>query len=1174
MYQVSKLATYPNCTQCARETRCRGGRGHGRGTSASRRRERRRRRGGGSTGRHSHRSRSSRRTSSRHGSRRASPTRSTRPPPGRRGRPVGAEEEAGRVQVGAWQHSLSFLFSSLSALLGMFSISRFSILTADFGVIFLLQFLLLTLLFGLPMLSLFTSLGQYLGSGIIDMWRISPIFQGVGVSLMLVQGMIGVYSTVVTSWMFVYFRDSFISSGDYKWSFCNYQLPYHQSVRQCEGINHTSLLQDTIPDYFSYSVLHRSNPAPDTKPTMGNMQFQVAFNLVVIWMVIFICLSKGLRSYGKVVYLLTPMTIVGYIVFTSKILAGFQLSEFQAYIQDTNWWDFIYNTKSWVCAAKECFLVWGIFGGSLIQLAAHNKFKHNIKRDTTFILLVVILFLLLSGLLGIVVKKRIEVDGRQAYIPSSFESYSSYRFMLPTPQQIDPLRPPSPSRPHPQDIDHVSYLTGVRILDTTQDSTQFSGYQVNRLATELIPVYFSITVGTISPVWAILFYFTLILLGISQSLALFHTFIQGLIAIRSSTLKNWEGSITFCVCALGLTLGLPIATEIGIFVVYFLDCTVGSGWWVMVLYLLLVFGVLVVRGKPYGSNQISTLLFPRSSICSGWLGPFLAFIWTVILPISLLIMSVVTFKTGHVSDMFDWRVGVGYKYLPSWVREIGSMMQLLPILIVPFVAVIQTCRYFLYSTDSLHTKLEMLYKPYYSAQRRLPTVRSPDVILTNFNPSTPAAPPQASDPPPKYTPPPSYSTATGARLARIIRQSFRRSMRRLQGGGRHLIKDTSSPPDYATVIIESSNFSALGQDSSNFSALGQDSSGYSAPPSEAQEEMYFDNLQQRPVEDRVDLGAFSLDLGLVRLERRESDSGRPGEQDRTTDLRYRHSMNLGRETGVEGGFLALGVGGLLRADSEAVLVETEEPVHIEPGRHEANLTRLQAQNINMKSARNSDLKSNVNSNHSQQNSNPSVINSIHCRLNSNPGGENSSYSRQNIKTGIEQGVQEPRQRTAESQRKSERELDAGSRESGGTGAKGAETGLRGELFTEDAQSYADCSVLEVKNSLRFAAKDRNVNIRDPGPNLGDFFQLRVPEDEFGEIVFVEREPVKNQEEAVNLNVLSVPLGASRGSIRASRESSRGHMAFTRGFRDSTRGLEDISRDKQVILNVDTSTSVI
>ena len=72
--------------------------------------------------------------------------------------------------------------------------------------------------------------------------------------------------------------------------------------------------------------------------------------------------------------------------------------------------------------------------------------------------------------------------------------------------------------------------------------------------------------------------------------------------------------------------------------------------------------------------------------------------------------------------------------------------------------------------------------------------------------------------------------------------------------------------------------------------------------------------------------------------------------------------------------------------------------------------------------------------------------------------------------------------------------------------EGAGAGARSEsVFFDEAQSYADVSVLEVKNSLRFAAKDRRGNFRDPGPNLGDFFQLRVPEDDFGEIVFVEPE---------------------------------------------------------------------
>lgn len=38
--------------------------------------------------------------------------------------------------------------------------------------------------------------------------------------------------------------------------------------------------------------------------------------------------------------------------------------------------------------------------------------------------------------------------------------------------------------------------------------------------------------------------------------------------------------------------------------------------------------------------------------------------------------------------------------------------------------------------------------------------------------------PFQDDAPPKYTPPPSYTTATGARLAKMLRQSLRRSVRR------------------------------------------------------------------------------------------------------------------------------------------------------------------------------------------------------------------------------------------------------------------------------------------------------------------------------------------------------------------------------------------------------------
>ena len=42
---------------------------------------------------------------------------------------------------------------------------------------FLVQFLLLSLCFGVPLVTFFLSVGQYLGSGLVDMWRISPVFQ-------------------------------------------------------------------------------------------------------------------------------------------------------------------------------------------------------------------------------------------------------------------------------------------------------------------------------------------------------------------------------------------------------------------------------------------------------------------------------------------------------------------------------------------------------------------------------------------------------------------------------------------------------------------------------------------------------------------------------------------------------------------------------------------------------------------------------------------------------------------------------------------------------------------------------------------------------------------------------------------------------------------------------------
>lgn len=60
---------------------------------------------------------------------------------------------------------------------------------------------------------------------------------------------------------------------------------------------------------------------------------------------------------------------------------------------------------------------------------------------------------------------------------------------------------------------------------------------------------------------------------------------------------------------------------------------------------------------------------------------------------SLQVVCITVFKKGGSRELYSWHVSLGYDYWPLWAREVGAMLQLLPLLTVPVVAVIQTCRY-------------------------------------------------------------------------------------------------------------------------------------------------------------------------------------------------------------------------------------------------------------------------------------------------------------------------------------------------------------------------------------------------------------------------------------------------------------------------------------------------
>ncbi|OXU30031.1 hypothetical protein TSAR_017027 [Trichomalopsis sarcophagae] len=1198
------------------------------------------------------------------------------------------DDEDENNPLGRWPHALSPALACLGCTLGLFNISRFAILSIQFGANFIVQFLILSLVIGIPLLTLQVCLGQRLAAGSVDMWKISPLFQGVGIALLAAQAFIGIYSIVGVSWMFVYFRDSFITKQDrYRWA--EPFALYREDIRPTNspgaagsgpnGNNNSSYkLSETVPDYFNGAVLQRHHlNEPD--PGVVTLKFQVAFNLAVVWMIVFVSLSKGLRSYGKVVYVFTLVPIFGTLVLCTKLLGLTPPGSLHQLFPGTVWAEFFINGRSWVAASSEVFLTWGLLGAAAMQIAAHNKHKHLLQRDTSLVVVLTFVVLLLSAFLANTCVQILKYHG-YIYTTSSFERISSYTFLR-------PINQPSPSgysSTPERFMAHASFLVGQRVSRPGAELTYESGYQVLRLSTELVPATLAV-LGTeqVSPFWAVLFYFILILFGIAQQLAIWHCVITGIMAINTKMMKLWETTITFFSCACAYILGLPMATEgvakmnsyphkspphtpdyyklpatpthnhnnnnhqhhqqssvtscyfcndsmdskylsehlvhcgavleecpekcgayvpraelqdhlnqcfrglsnkvhrtgasideqirslhesawknkvvsilsllrsavsegeqeikelrdtlasslqitnealrkdildelfesrrrlanlektcgelrleerekscvvieelragfsaessalrklwqeqaqnvhdmrlelemrcklskelvgrydvliektealerrlqsqadsiaeqatgyktlrfqmkenvayveelirdllskcnsapryyqcdcqrenlpvgrlvwridgfqekmdeakrsdavlyspafhdkeygytvrmelylnglgqwrnrhvigclrvidgkwdplldwpcvlradvtlrdqensvndvdkfvktvkkgksneelehnadlymfiphttlarhkgytcddvmfleirvrdqkfngstmslFGIYVVYYLDYTVGGAWWILVLYLVQVAAVFAVRGRPHTGDAVVAELFPPTGRCLRyWAGPLLSFTWNVVLPITLMVLSITIFKSTGYRELYTYR-RMNKDYWSIWARQLGASIQLIPILMIPVVAVIQTCRYLNNGPPDIFDRIQLLYRPSLepddqrNGQSQLNGAAGGNLHGNGLVSSTTELP--FEDPPPKYTPPPSYTTATGARIAKMLRQSFRRSVRRIanvlgEGGSaaaarnRPALQQQPPPPDYAAVLVE------------------------------------------------------------------------------------------------------------------------------------------------------------------------------------------------------------------------------------------------------------------------------------------------------------------------------------------------------------------------------------
>ncbi|XP_071945985.1 sodium- and chloride-dependent glycine transporter 2-like isoform X2 [Antedon mediterranea] len=334
------------------------------------------------------------------------------------------ENSTSSTSRGTWDTKGDFLLSCLGYAVGLGNIWRFPYLCYENGGgAFLIPFATMLLLAGLPMFFMELCLGQYSSSGPATVWRISPMFRGMGYGMVLISTFIALYYNVIITYILYYMFASF--TNKLPWIGCN--NPWNTDM--CNGIydeclstgnkimtvNNTCVGVDSLSEeqldfyniglntlgeidlsnyidplkskrklpseeYFKNAVLHEASGIGD----LSTVVWPLLSCLVFAWIIIYFCLQKGIKSSGKVVYFTATFP---YIVLVLFLILGLTLEGSYNGIKFflTPRWEILYEPKVWLDAAIQIFFSLSTSFGGLLTLSSYNRFHNNCYFDAVFI---------------------------------------------------------------------------------------------------------------------------------------------------------------------------------------------------------------------------------------------------------------------------------------------------------------------------------------------------------------------------------------------------------------------------------------------------------------------------------------------------------------------------------------------------------------------------------------------------------------------------------------------------------------------------------------------------------------------------------------------------------------------------------------------------------------------